>query len=316
MKSLIRNKLSLRRMKVKSTSFIILMLLLLLNSCSKDEYSGDEFRVKEWRTYFKDDLVEYTYLKYSGDRLTAIYTEGFDYKIEVEYPSVDSIIANQYKHYDESELWTPYKKYIMVTDNGKIVGSDIYVCNPHEDKWYQEWKYTYSYLDSLLVEAVTYMYDVDQWVPALRQNINYDNGRKVGSLGEIFQISTGEWSYNSQSEYIYTNDILYQVLTDYYSGNEVYESKTETYSYQDGSIVEISLNRINHGTELPEMIFTFDYDTFGNMTGRTVGTPDVDFRTEYTYERGKGNSQQLFHLGYTNEPNTVLPWSFFSVTGK
>ncbi len=271
--------------KILSLSLLACAAIILsISSCKKDDNPGDpaagSFRISSEKYYSQNVVSGTTTYTYANNLLTKenYVEDSYTEEILFTYPDANTIIAAITS--TEGNLEAHF-----TLENNKITEFIVPL---------QESKMSFSYnSDGSISESVSYYLDGTTWYPEMITTSVYSGGKLTTvNYGEDDGLGT---IVNYQKDEIYYNgNEISEIITSYFDGDIWFDAEKVVYLHEAGKKVKISNFYSWDGTNWEVDYFTdYTYDENGNLIS-SAENGDAAYRTEYTYEAGKGNFSQIF----------------------
>lgn len=273
--------------------WVILLLIALVTgfACSDDE-ENDAFRLISLKEKLLGDFSLNSTVIYQGEKISFINyyyddNDGKDtVKEEYSYPMDNNIV--RIKSYSQMGKWILSWKEEMYFENGQRTLSISYNYDDHLQTWKGSYKVDYIYGNAGLAEETSYFISNDQYVPSDRTVYDYKDGL-------LFSIQAYNFDNNwvaVSSEKIYYNGEKPSYAMFYNYSNEIVTDSTKYEFIYDGDLLT-KIEVFNYGSHEQKTPFTFTYDSHGNLVKENIELGEMIYQMDYTYEKGKGNFQEL-----------------------
>lgn len=283
---------------------LLLILLISLVMCNKDEYNPDkDFRIIQTKSYTDDLLYEIADYHYSEDKIVLIerkippmhgWPEMYN-KTEVSYPHGDSVVTRKYLEYNG--LWEYFSMVINEIQEDKIIRQSFAEGGLEKIRNVYEYQYTGNQLSVTIMNIYDNPY----------QKITYE-----------YQGSDLVRRFN----YNYAEDwVLNGIDTVYYNGNEVDSligysitdgirsiGYKDIYSVEDGLFIMMDHFEADSNSWRHNGHYEYKYNSHKDLSSRSYEIGGTVYKTDYYYEAGKGNEWQVvtnpihYDIGITSLP--------------
>ncbi len=281
-----------------SILFFSLSVLLVLNSCKKEETSDNqplyEYRLSSLVLTVPESqpTVSASYT-YENNKLMKI-TQNLDgepvWISDVTYP--DSHTAEVVETFLENSSWVVDTKTVYTYTDNQTSSTSTYSSSDG----------TYS-----LESQSTYIYDgagqVSDWerssykdgeaVFTSKHNYSYEEGLRVSD--EFSELRDDNWVVLTRTTYQYEGQLLVSSLNENFNGTDWHSYSREEFEYESNKVHTIEFFLFNNDVWQLEVTRTYIYDQEGNLLkseGQSSDGSLFDMLT-YTYEKNPGNLYQF-----------------------
>jgi hypothetical protein len=287
-------------------------ILTLLSGCNKENDEGNFYRLINFHEQLLGESDLNCTIIYEGEKISLINyfyddDDGKDtVKEEYTYPMNDVIVRT--KSYAQVGKWLPSWKEEMVFENDRMIRSVSSNYNTNFQNWQESYKVEYLYASGDLVEENSFTIYNGQLTPSDRSIYDYKNGLLFSIMTYNFD---QDWKI-AESEKIYYNGERASYSMYYYYSNGIISDSSKFEFFYNGEFLN-SISLYNYGTHEQKTPFTFGYDSNGNLISEHIEILDLIYQMDYTYEKGKGNYEDLKDPGGGSSVFTFYPYPTKSV---
>lgn len=275
---------------------IILACLMVFATCKKDDDSETSYRVITAIDYSNYVLDGSTQLAYQGERLTLMsgyYNEarGDSTKTQYEYPDDNSIIGVDFEK--AGGEWDKVGKTEYSFQDNELSQRIYYEFI--DGTFIPSFKITVQYTNGNLTEELWSSYDEGTWVDEYKNTYTYDGDKVVQGLYSAKW--TGSWEDYYKDVVTYNGDEIDFVLEYDYSDGSFVESYKYVFIYENKRIKQVNMFYKGGGVWTNDGASVFTYDANGNLESMSDSNAGNSYKTEFIYEKGKGNIDQIIYTG-------------------
>lgn len=204
-----------------------------------------------WKGDYK---YEYDYDE-SGNRILDSYLSDWDdeensygYRYHSEYDDNGNRILNKRQNYIADDVWVnSWEDRYAYDDNGnQTMRSDQYSWDSDLDYYTNGYRYTYSFNTlSQRIESIYDRFNEGEWTASSKNEYAYDSeGRQNESIYSNWNSENSKYVLSSKENWSYLNDLDYDYIYSYYSGNdwEISSQKEIRYNLDTFVMIETVFN--------------------------------------------------------------------------
>jgi hypothetical protein len=296
-------------MKYKTfASVMFFSSLLCFISCNKNDDDPSNYRVVEVRNYVDNNILYTLMYQYQDEKLYS--SVGFDLgvtgdstKSQFEYPDNNSMIEWGYSKTGTEWLHSVRKEY--VTDDQFVTQARLYIYSTDTlGTPYRNIDYVYD--GEKLLEETWFSYSSQNYFPNFRMVYHYDGKKFTGSVH--YTADHSEWVEDGKEDVYYNGSEIDSIVQNYYDLIAYFKTFKYEYEYSGGRISRVNWYQFINSTETwePNGYQEFTYNGDGNLKTSSMEVNGLVYKSEYIYEKGKGNYEQtVYHMSGISDK--VLP---------
>ncbi|MCF8378679.1 MAG: hypothetical protein K9H49_03825 [Bacteroidales bacterium] len=275
----------MKRINIKLLAAVF-AFLMVISACKKDEEkpSNSFYRLSSEKILTGQQQTSSASYEYNGDKLIRKFLSGDGWSEEtlISYPEENKIIVSETRIYDQAGT---YQKTLEISYSDSKVKNIYHNTGLWELFYYNSDGTINKIVDSayieigIIFEIANYSYEEGKLIQVLKESPGYQNGAK--------------------SEYYYENNKLKEIVEYIETPDQGwFVMEKNTFIFTDSAISNITHYYKNMDSWDKSISSDYIYDLHGNLirVEKTyIGQAEKEI-TEYTYENGSGNYQQIFSL--------------------
>ncbi len=288
--------------KLSKISYLLL-LLVFLGACEKDETSSapflkDNYRITEGIIYQDAIPAWKNVYEYSGEKISARYSYQQDIQGAWEPGSRRDYVYHgddvaEISYIFDAGNWRPDNRTIKNYTNNRLTEHIYHIYTGAQ--WIPFWRSIFLYENTKMLEKIEYLYEGAAWQESFKEVYFYD-GNNFQEMKE-FDFIDDTWVQSGKTMFYYQGGQMKEYIEySYLSDSGTWEREFRAYfTYTSTMPNSIAYYEFSGGAWIQTDIVSFNYYESGHLESYEWVGDNVANAEVFTYESGVGNYFTLYN---------------------